>query len=1578
MSSLQPVTPEILGHALPVAQPDYLPYSAWVGHLPFASWLVDVLKPGVLVELGVHNGGSYCAFCEAVARHGLPTACFGVDSWVGDPHAGHYGGEVLADLQAYHDPRYGAFSRLVRSTFDEALEHFADGSVDLLHIDGFHTYEAVRHDFESWRRKLSDRAVVLFHDTNVREGSFGVWRFWEEVRQEWPHFEFLHGHGLGVLGVGSEQPEALRRLFAASDAETAAIRSVFGQLGQRLVDLRDLQRTNETQETQLANQNSTLIERQDYIDKQISETSALRDEVGKYHEALVRANADRDQNLVDIAGLKAEIQGRDADLSDRDELLQKRLAEIQHLRRLLREQDTNLGRLARQLSERDLQMSARDEQIRRFVKSVRRSRSWRLTGPFRRAGLFGRREKNLLKRYSKNHLSGAISPASASDHISDLQALFDREWYLIHYPDVAAANIDPWQHYTNIGVKELRDPNPFFSSGWYLKRYEDVAAQGLDPFAHYVTSGAAELRDPHPEFDAIFYVEEHPDARANPLAHHLKFGIREGWPTKRRLDIEKYLPSVSRIPTPPSSVEVDIIIPVYRGLDETRRCLETVLADADRPQGRVIVIDDCSPEPELSAWLKEVAAAGRIDLLRNEQNLGFVATVNRGMAVAGRRDVVLLNSDTEVPQGWLARLAGHAHADKGIGTVTPFSNNATVCSYPVIEGGPLPFGCSVEDVDIACRSANAGRTVEIPTAVGFAMYIRRDCIDEVGPFDVETFGTGYGEEVDFCLRASNRGWRHILACDTFVYHAGEVSFGKNSPKRENAWNVLCRLYPQYPKDVERHIRRAEADPYRFAITAAIFRAMAHPSILIVAHALGGGTERHVQEVLRSIDRKANVLMLQPFGGNVILSFPLASDHPKLTVSSDAVEDLVIFLKSCELDRIHVQHWHGMEMDLRHLIHELGVPFDVTVHDYFAICPQINMIPEPGGGFCGEPDMAACNACISARPSHGARDILSWRRSWDWLFTEADRVICPSQDVKDRLARYGLADRCIVVHHEPVRDSNWPLAVLSLAPKEPLRIAILGRLAEHKGAGALRACLPYSNRNGLEFIIIGSRETDFPLPHGAELTETGAYEEKDLARLIGEMRPHLLWFPAPWPETYSYTLSAAIDAGLPIVAADLGALPERLSGRPWTWLVPARAEATAWLEAFASVRHALLEGRSPISGLPRAIDKDFYPDAYLMPARKAPEAPSSELVDLRREGTIAVLAVPEVQADGSFSPCAYIRLLLPFDHLAANGGVTLTVATPEEALRYRADVIVTQRYAISSGLEADRLIEHCARHEMRLLYDLDDNLVDIPDEHPEAEVLQPRAQIVLQLLTSADIVWVSTEPLKNDLQRFRQDIEIMPNGLDERIWISTSSPDRRGGDPIRILYMGTATHDGDLAFIAPAVRRLKEEYGSSISVEVIGVTTRLDLPYGMMRIVPPPSASRSYPAFVDWFVRNGRWDIGMAPLLDSQFNRCKSAIKAMDYMGIGLSVVVSDVAPYEDVPSDAVTRVSNDPDAWYSAVAELVRDGHRRESCAKMGRRRFGELYTLSAQERMRRAALARALAKPFRALHRRIATEAAK
>jgi Methyltransferase domain len=226
-------------HPLVLMKPRIVPPYSWVGHIPFAYLAVDLLRPRNLVELGTHSGNSYLAFCQAVRALDLSCRCTAVDDWHGDAHALHYGEQVYQSLRARHDPTYGDFSRLLRARFDDAAGQFEDGSIDLLHIDGLHTYEAVRHDFETWLPKLSDRAVVLLHDTNVHEREFGVGQFLGELSARYPCFSFRHSHGLGVVAVGAGVPATFVAFMRHAEGSPDVIRGFFETLAAALVDTDD-------------------------------------------------------------------------------------------------------------------------------------------------------------------------------------------------------------------------------------------------------------------------------------------------------------------------------------------------------------------------------------------------------------------------------------------------------------------------------------------------------------------------------------------------------------------------------------------------------------------------------------------------------------------------------------------------------------------------------------------------------------------------------------------------------------------------------------------------------------------------------------------------------------------------------------------------------------------------------------------------------------------------------------------------------------------------------------------------------------------------------------------------------------------------------------------------------------------------------------------------------------------------------------------------------------------------------------------------------------------------------------------
>ena len=357
---------------------------AWQEHIPFAMTLMHLTKPQVLVELGVHKGDSYLAFCQAIASNPErgDSKCYGVDTWQGDPHAGYYGDDVLTELRRFHDAHYSSFSRLIQGTFDDAARGFAEGSIDLLHIDGTHTYDAVKCDWETWLPKLSPRAIVLFHDTNVHEMDFGVWKLWAELAAAYPHFEFKHGHGLGVLAVGPDIPAAAKFLFELNDSQAALLGRFFAQLGNYLTLFKAsqsgglthghskeslLQQTIVELTAKIGEYHTACTNKEQML---LVQEKALADQDAKlslYHTTSTNKDVELGEQMKKVSDLSSKIAEYDIACTNKDALLREQLQAISRMTSMIAEYDaacTNKDELLSQNAKTITNLDARIAEYR--------------------------------------------------------------------------------------------------------------------------------------------------------------------------------------------------------------------------------------------------------------------------------------------------------------------------------------------------------------------------------------------------------------------------------------------------------------------------------------------------------------------------------------------------------------------------------------------------------------------------------------------------------------------------------------------------------------------------------------------------------------------------------------------------------------------------------------------------------------------------------------------------------------------------------------------------------------------------------------------------------------------------------------------------------------------------------------------------------------------------------------------------------------------------------------------------------------------------------------------------------------
>lgn len=749
---------------------------------------------------------------------------------------------------------------------------------------------------------------------------------------------------------------------------------------------------------------------------------------------------------------------------------------------------------------------------------------------------------------------------------------FDPSYYRAQV-DSRLKRVNSLLHYSYIGRYSRLSPSPWFDVAYYLKENKDVARTGIEPILHYLKYGGIEGRSPTAQFDGSYYLRTNPDvaeARVNPLLHYLHIGRFEGRRTalSQPLSVDtykkiteqpkRYNPNLMSHRQTIADAKIDVIVPVYKDQELTLRTIYSALLAEVEVSFELIVINDCSPESDLVVELEKLEANRFITLLHNPENKGFVYTVNRGIALHPERDVLLLNADTEVFNHWLDKLYTTAYRNPHTGTVTPLSNNATICSYPCfLNDNPYPLELPYKELDALTTICNSGVEIESPTGVGFCMYLRRDCLSDVGMFDEETFGRGYGEENDFCQRAKIKNWRNVITADTFVRHWGSASFkGEKAERISAALKSVDELHPDYRSQLDSFVKQNLLAEARERLDfARLSQQVKQQNVLIVCHNRGGGSERHVQEdTFQLLQQGIGVFYLRPIPGKpnyVKLAHPRCPQFlnlkPYLLTDIDLLAQ--VLAKLC-ITRIHT---HGLvDFAIKApeciliLAQRLNAQFWVDLHDYKVICPRINLTLQ-NGRYCNEPNENACNLCCETQGNDFAvSNIATWRQMHYNVLQQVDKILVPSIDMQHRLWRYFPHISLSLSPHEEMDAKKLVLMPPKLNPKSKLRIVVIGAIGKAKGFDIFHACACDAKKRKLplEFVLLGYSLKDKDLERcGVRIT--GRYLEDEAQNQLKALMPDVVWLPSTWPETYSYTLSLAFNGGYPTFAFDIGTIAARL-------------------------------------------------------------------------------------------------------------------------------------------------------------------------------------------------------------------------------------------------------------------------------------------------------------------------------------------------------------------------------------------------------------------------------------------------
>lgn len=599
---------------------------------------------------------------------------------------------------------------------------------------------------------------------------------------------------------------------------------------------------------------------------------------------------------------------------------------------------------------------------------------------------------------------------------------------------------------------------------------------------------------------------------------------------------------------------IDVVIPVYDGLDETLRCIFSVLKSKNETDFELIIINDSSPNPEISKELRELNRRVFFTLLENKKNLGFVQTANKGLRLHDTRHVILLNSDTEVYDHWVDKILSAYSSQTKVGSITPLSNNATICSYPIfVQDNWQKLVPEDSLIDSLAYRANNLNLVKAPTGVGFCMFVSREGLNSVGYLSEEKFGRGYGEENDLCQRLEKAGFQNFIFPGMFVRHYGGTSFGKEYFERKEAVHrQLEELHPNYFSDVKEFIARDPLLPFRVALDCARLRYEKNgnnskPAILYISHSRGGGTETFIQNLIKQAKRNNQpTFVLRPQSNYFIKLECNPAQYPNLqnlSINYDLIA-FVALLRELNIQKIHVNSFvdypHKFPSFLALAAKKLKCEISVTLHDYHLCCSLINLF-KGEKGYCFQIDEATCSMCCKEKQCPP-----TWHRreTYQEFFKSASKITVPSQDMLKRIQPLFPKVSFNVLEHEEEPGQAIPdEKLIARIHKGSLVLGVVGAISKAKGYDVLQKLadlLPPSS-----IVLAGYSCDDIGLRKRGILI-SGLYKnEAEVRQFFQIHKVNAILIPSLWPETHSYTLSIALRTGLPVFAFDCGAPAERL-------------------------------------------------------------------------------------------------------------------------------------------------------------------------------------------------------------------------------------------------------------------------------------------------------------------------------------------------------------------------------------------------------------------------------------------------
>lgn len=1071
-------------------------------------------------------------------------------------------------------------------------------------------------------------------------------------------------------------------------------------------------------------------------------------------------------------------------------------------------------------------------------------------------------------------------------------------------------------------AKQIRDSG-IFDSEWYLKEYPDVARLGIEPVEHYVRWGWKLGRAFREGVDGSRLPPDH--AEGMPIANELLVLMRDrielcrngGRRSKSTSYASQSRTASDELDSPVTGL-VDVIVPVFNALLDLQACLSSVLCHGKDRLGELLVINDGS-DAETTQWLRTFCMRDKCRLIEHDGNKGYTRAINSGIKASNAEFVVTLNSDTVVTAGWLNGMVRCMHSSPEIGIVGPLSNAATWQNVPKLYGDDGQFainelrdGMTPGDMASVVRAASIRLYPRSPFLNGFCMMIKREVIERIGFMDEDVFPVGYGEENDFCIRASNAGYELAVADDVYIFHAKSKSFGHERRKQLSA-NGSVALYEKHGREkvkkligLAKETKNLDFVRHRIDIRLSSRRPVSNQArslrILFILPTSGGGGGSH------SVVQEAAAMRRLGIDAMVAVESPRLRSFNAQYHTIPEVDDLF-----CAFDSATIAH--------------IASGFDVVVATVFSSVKIVKRIVDLVGSILPayyvqdyEPMFFEQGTIgfTEARESYGLIPGAVLFAKTKWI---VNKVLSEHQIPTWRVTPS--------VDHSVYRPLPKPDNTLRVAamirPQTPRRGAartmrVLERLAD-----------TYPDSVSFEIFGVSDADQAFQsLPRNFSFTNHGVLTREEVAAVLG--RCHLFIDLSDYQAFGRTALEGMACGCVPVVPREGGANEFAIDG--CNAIVVDTLDERDCYDRIADLMAkpdllASLASRSiataSIYSLEGAASSEvrLFSDQHLVRERN-------------RQGAAAkppVYIIPSVRADGLYTGSAYVRTILPYGCEAVLSKRRVSAPSSVRALPTGARGVTALLQRDCNAMAFEHLKEWTTKWQSEggaIIHELDDDLLDT--EALSARGVQDSkgvSQRTKWIAEKSDLVVVSTQSLYKKLSFINEHVVVVPNRLDASVWSLRDGRDRKkrltsNGDVIHIGYIGTPTHDEDLRLVADALKAIEHKYGDKVKVEVIGGFHRNAPLFGQKINLPQVT---TYPHFVEWLKKRVHWDIGIIPLADSPFNESKSYLKFLEYTALDMAVIVSNVRSYAEVARDGDNAlvVGNSSDEWYRGLCRMIDD-----------------------------------------------------